>query len=95
MDHLHLSLNMTFPSNPTAGQTFKPTPEFPVTYTWTGYAWKALSSMSMNSSRTLSFSPDPPAKADSQPGELWLQSTTGLLFAFVDDGDDCHWVQIN
>jgi hypothetical protein len=86
---------MTFPSNPTTGQTFKPTPEFPVTYTWTGYAWKAIGSSVVGSSRGMTFTDDPPAKADSLPGALWVQKSSGNLFAFIDDGDDCHWVQIN
>jgi hypothetical protein len=86
---------MTFPSNPTTGQTFKPTSNFPVTYTWTGYAWKPVNSLIASSPRGLAFSPEPPPRPDCVSGDLWLQSTTGLLFAYVHDGDECHWVQIN
>jgi len=86
---------MTFPDNPTAGQTFKPTPTFPVTYTWTGYSWKALGSAAGRNSRGMVLSDNPPAKADSTPGDFWIERSTGYLYAFIDDGNDCHWVQIS
>ncbi len=99
---------MKFPVSPATGQQFTPSESHP-TYVWNGAAWKAYSNV-IGSGATGPIGPTGPAGLagensffyrDTPPteglhnGAMWYNTGTLDTFAYVYDGEDYHWVQIN
>lgn len=70
-----------FPTSPTLGQVYNG-------YIWNGFGWTLAAS-----NATLSISDTPPTSP--MPGQMWLESDTGALFVYYNDGTSSQWMQIN
>lgn len=79
-----------FPSSPTDGQTFTPSGGPTYVYKTANGAWRLQTSGGLG---LLSISDNPPSSP--APGQMWLESDTGNLFAYWQDADSSQWVQIN
>lgn len=80
-----------FPNSPTDGQQYIPTGG--PTYIWssTGNVWKLVGGI--GAPGNLSLGDTPPAGP--AQGQMWLETDTGNLFSWWDDGNSAQWVQIN
>lgn len=79
---------LNFPDNPAVNDTYTYGSN---TWIWNGSAWKLQSGGSGGNNFTFSSS------APSSPiaGDCWLNSTSGKLFTYVNDGNTSQWVQLN
>jgi hypothetical protein len=80
---------LDFPSTPTVGQIF-PTPPIAgvAQYRWDGTAWVTAGTSVPN------FIQDNPP-SNPLPGQLWWNSTNGMLYIYYYDGDSYQWVNVN
>lgn len=78
-----------FPSSPAENQTY--TPAGGPTYVYVSGVWKIQGSM--GAPGNLYVGDTPPVSPVA--GQMWWESDTGNLFAYVNDGSSSQWVQIN
>jgi len=84
-------LIMTFPTNPTIGQEYRPSDNHP-TYVWNGYAWRAVSSQAISNKF---YYQDTVPTDNLENGTLWFNTENGNTYAYAYDGELYEWIQIN
>lgn len=74
---------LDFPSNPIDGQIYG-------SYTWSSSrgVWQARE----ESAATAITSPIAPATAN--PGDIWVNTSTGIAFVYYDDGNSSQWMEL-
>lgn len=74
---------LDFPSNPADGQIFG------------SYSWNASKSVwqAREESNTVAItSPEKPTTAN--PGDIWVNTTTGIAFVYYNDGNTSQWMEL-
>jgi hypothetical protein len=79
---------INFPDAPTIGQVHKAAG---VLYTYNGQGWTTTDDEAPNGNFAVMVSDVPPAVTE--PGFLWWENDTGMLWILYDDGESVQWVQ--
>ena len=74
---------LDFPSSPVDGQTFG-------SYIWS--ASKGVWQAREEAAATAIMSPTKPATGN--PGDIWINTSTGIAFAYYDDGNTSQWIEL-
>lgn len=74
---------LDFPSNPVDGQVFG-------SYSWN--ASKGVWQAREESNTVAVTSPEKPTSAN--PGDIWVNTTTGIAFVYYDDGNTAQWMEL-
>lgn len=78
-------MGFNFPNSPIIGSTFA---AGGITYTWNGTTWTS------SGGAPIIISDAAPAPATTNPGTLWWESDSGMMFVCYDDGSSRQWVQV-
>ena len=84
---------INFPSAPILGQTV---PVGNKVYAWNGTAWEIPTSPAGGGGgggASVTTDDNPPAIP--KDGDMWLKTTTGVLYVYYDDGNSKQWVQVS
>lgn len=82
---------ISFPENPNAGDTYVIGQN---TFVFDGDIWQLAAARGRTFNVTLNTSIQETAPTSPNPGDIWLNSTTGQGFVYFDDGDTTQWVDI-